>query len=63
MNSPASAKEIAESTRGLGMDLTGAERTEQSEELALTLTRDLFFFKAFELDIVAYTCYSKHSGS
>lgn len=44
MNSPASAKEIAESPRGLGMDLTGAERTEQSEELVLTLTRDLFFF-------------------
>lgn len=35
------------------MDLTGAERTEQSEELALTLTKDLFL-KALELDIVAY---------
>lgn len=53
MNSPASAKEIVESPRGLGMDLTGAERTEQSEELALTLTKDLFL-KALELDIVAY---------
>lgn len=61
MGDPPSANNIAEIPRSLATELRGADGTEQSSNLTLTMTK-YPILKVFELDLVAYICNSKHSG-